>query len=94
MNDDQIVEALRSFWQFHPDARIDVERKGEHLFRVTEVKPDLSIGKRVVAYRHEIGGVVSCLEPDLTFEQARVYDLVLSGFAKRRLREETNRQKR
>lgn len=85
MVEDGIAAMVRMAYQIPEDSRIDVELKENGSFRATEVRSDLSIGKRAVGYLRRAGGIVFSEEPDLTFEQAKVFEDVMQGFAEKLL---------
>jgi hypothetical protein len=90
MNAQAVISALNAVWHFDSESRVDLEWTGEHTFRATEIRPDLSIGKRVVGYLSRSGGIISSQEPELSFEQAKVFQAVLRGFSERLLAGKTS----
>jgi hypothetical protein len=83
MDQEQIVALLRRTWKFQPDSRIDFKWLRNQAFRITEVAPDLTVRQRLIGYPGRHAGIVSTHEPDLTFDQARVYDAALTTIAER-----------
>lgn len=83
MDAETIVSRLNAVWHFEVGSRVDFEQTGEFTFRATEVRPDLTVGRRIVGYLSDLGGPVSVQEPDLSIEQAKVYESVLRGVSGR-----------
>jgi hypothetical protein len=88
MDDKALVAFLTPEWGFQPGNRHDVEWIGARNFRITEVRPDLTVVQTVSGYVPERGimgrvGVVSMRNPVLTLEQARVYDQAVRRFDER-----------
>jgi len=80
MADETLIAMLEGTWGFEPDSSLDIERIGERNFRVTEVRPDLSVVKSISGYITLSAGassVNSTLNPVLNLQQLAVYDQAL-----------------
>ena len=88
MNAELIESSLRSspHYEIPADSRLDIEEREDGAFRVTEVRPDLSVGKRFTGFIHQVIGnpgasaLSHSQDPDLSLAQLAVYEPVLRDF--------------
>ncbi len=88
MNTELIESSLRSWphYEIPDDSRLDIEERDDGAFRVTEVRPDMSVGKRFTGFIHQVVGKpgASALshsqDPDLSLAQLAVYEPILRDF--------------
>lgn len=73
----QVVALLRQVGEVSSESRVDIEWTNPTSFRATEVGTDFGVIQRLAGFIADNGGIIYTEEPDLSFEQLRVYDLAL-----------------
>jgi hypothetical protein len=91
----EIEFMMRKSWDIPPESRLDVVLTSNGAFRATEVKPDLSVGKRIngtICIGGEIAAnghtISSDEEPDLRLPQLALYEAIRADWSKRMLESE------